>query len=69
MTTVQQNFYSYILENKPLCDKCIFNALGYLHNQNANGHCRKLDKLNLISRMKGNCYRCNSLKLLNRVIT
>lgn len=68
MTQLQKSIYDYILNNQPICDKCIASGLGYTHNQNANQPCRKLNKLNYISRTKGHCDRCNSIKLLNRII-
>ena len=68
MTPTQLIVYKNILNNQPICDKCISNGLGYGHNQNANGHCRDLRDLEYISRINGHCERCNSTKLLNRIV-
>lgn len=68
MTPLQQLIFNYILKNQPICDKCISKGLGYAHNQNANTPCRQLRDLNLISRIKGHCERCNRNILLNRIL-
>ena len=68
MTHLQQLIYNYILKYQPICDKCIANGLGYLHNQNANTPCRRLEFLKLISRIKGHCERCNSNRILNKTL-
>ena len=68
MTPLQQLIYNYILQNQPICDLCISNGFGYNYNQYANTVCNQLTQLNLISRNRGKCDRCNRNVLLNRII-
>ena len=68
MTPLQQLIYNYIKEHQPICDLCISKGFGYDYNQYANSICRQLDRLKLISRIKGKCPKCSRNVLLNRAI-
>lgn len=65
MTPIQQLIYNYIIENQLICDLCISIGFGYNYNQYANTHCRALNNLRHINRVKGHCNRCNRNVTLN----
>jgi hypothetical protein len=67
MTELQKIVYEEILNNQPICDKCIAENLGFNNPQNANSACRWLRDNNYIFRNKKYCPKCNRSVIINTI--
>jgi hypothetical protein len=65
MTPIQEFIFNHIVENQPICDKCLATLLGFNHSQQANTICRELRNLKTIIRPKDKCPKCNKNVIIN----